>query len=144
MEVREGEGWRLVCDAARAPFPLLIGGGDPEAAGWAAEFSAPEASALALAVQRLVEQHRLLVDSLLAEEAIELELETACEGGSLWLGLAGDRLRWQLRFVLTPLAGRRAIEGGWGEGASQAMAAALANLQLPQPPAPDTGLPQAS
>lgn len=137
MELREGSGWRLVIDPARSPFAVLLGGGEPDQGAWAAEFTRAEVGALAGAVQRLVEQHRALESQLLAEEAIELELETACEGGSLWLALEGDRQRWRLRFVLSPAPGRRAVEGGWGEAASQAVAATLATLAtgatLPQP-----------
>jgi hypothetical protein len=73
----------------------------------------------------LQEQHRALVDTLMAEEAIELAMELACEGGDLWLSLEGDRNRWCLRFVLTPAPGRRGVEGSWGGEASVALAAAL-------------------
>lgn len=128
MELREGALWRLVIDPTRAPFSVLLGGGDPERGAWAAEFTGAEARALAEAVQRLAEQHRALQSQLLAEEAIELEIETACEGGSLWLALEGDRQRWRLRFVLSPASGQRAVEGGWGEEASAAVAATLATL----------------
>jgi hypothetical protein len=61
----------------------------------------------------------------MAEEAIELAMELACEGGDLWLCLEGDRNRWCLRFVLTPAPGRRGVEGSWGGEASVALAAAL-------------------
>ena len=125
MEVREGSGWRLVVDAERHPFGVLIGGGDTEAGAWAAELSLAEALALRRGVATLVEQHRGLVDTLMAEEAIELALELVCEGGSLWLGLEGDRNRWCLRFVLTPAPGRRGVEGSWGGEACVALAAAL-------------------
>lgn len=132
MELREGPGWRLVIDPARAPFGVLLGGGEPDQGAWAAEFTQAEVGALAVAVQRLVAQHRALESQLLAEEAIELEIETACEGGSLWLALEGDRQHWRLRFVLSPAPGRRAVEGGWGEAASRAVAATLAALQPPE------------
>ncbi len=108
-------------DFSRQSFPVLIGG-----AGWAAELSAAEASALRRGIGRLVSQHRALAESLMAEEAIELELELALEsGGCLWLALEGDRRHWGLRFVLAPLAGGRALEGGWVPAASEAFAAAL-------------------
>lgn len=128
MEVREGEGWRLVLDASRQPFAVLIGGGDPETGAWAAEFTQAEAMALRRGVETLVEQHRSLIDTLMAEEGVELAMELACEGGELWLALEGDRTQWRLRFVLTPATGRRAVEGSWGSSASAAVAAALASL----------------
>ena len=120
MQVQEGEGWRLAVDPSRRPFFVLIGG-----SGWAAEFSAQEAEALRRGVSRLAAQHRQLADTLLAEEAIELDLEIELAGGCLWLGLEGDRQGWCLRFVLTPAAGQRGLEGGWSAGASAAIAAAL-------------------
>ncbi len=120
MRVQEGEGWRLAVDPSRQPFPMLIGG-----AGWAAELSAAEARALGRGVATLVGQHRQLVATLLAEEAIELELELELEPGSLWLALAGDRRQWSLRFVLAPGGERRGLEGSWSVDASAAFAAAL-------------------
>ena len=120
MQVQEGEGWRLAVDPSRWPFPVLIGG-----SGWAAEFSAQEGEALRRGVARLLNQHRQLADTLLVEEAIELDLEIELAGGCLWLGLEGDRQRWCLRFVLTPAAGQRGLEGAWSAGASAAIAAAL-------------------
>ncbi len=120
MQVQEGEGWRLAVDPSRQPFPVLIGGGD-----WAAELSALEGEALQRGVCRLVAQHRQLADALLAEEAIELEIELELGGGCLWIGLEGDREHWCLRFVLSPPVGQRGLEGGWSAGASAAIAAAL-------------------
>jgi hypothetical protein len=120
MQVQEGEGWRLAVDPSRWPFPVLIGG-----SGWAAELSAQEGEALCRGVARLVNQHRQLADTLLVEEAIDLDLEIELAGGCLWLGLEGDRQRWCLRFVLTPAAGQRGLEGAWSAGASAAIAAAL-------------------
>ena len=125
MEVREGSGWRLVVDSDRHPFGVLIGGGEAAAAAWAAELTQAEALALRRGMNTLQEQHRALVDTLMAEEAIELAMELACEGGDLWLSLEGDRNRWCLRFVLTPAHGRRGVEGSWGGEASVALAAAL-------------------
>jgi len=125
MEVREGSGWRLVVDSDRQHFGVLIGGGDPATGAWAAELTLAEALALRRGVETLLEQHRALVDTLMAEEAIELAMELACEGGDLWLCLDGDRNHWCLRFVLTPAPGRRGVEGSWGGEASVALAAAL-------------------
>jgi len=125
VEVQEGEGWRLVIDPARQPFPVLLGGGEAAAVSWAVELTAPEAETLAEGVRRLAQQHHALVDQLMAEEALELELETPCGGGFLWLALEGNRSQWRLRFVLSPATGQRAVEGGWGVGASQALAGAL-------------------
>jgi hypothetical protein len=125
MEVWEGSGWRLVVDSDRQPFGVLIGGGDAATGAWAAELTLAEALELRRGVETLLEQHRALVDTLMAEEAIELAMELACEGGVLWLCLDGDRNRWCLRFVLTPAPGRRGVEGSWGGEASVALAAAL-------------------
>jgi hypothetical protein len=125
VEVREGSGWRLVVDFDRQPFSVLIGGGDAAAGAWAAELSHAEALALRRGVATLLVQHQALVATLMAEEAIEVAMEVACEGGDLWLCLEGDRSRWCLRFVLTPAPGRRGVEGSWGGEASVALAAAL-------------------
>ncbi len=138
MQVREGKGWRLEHDPARHPFVVLIGGGLAEGA-WAAEMTAEEAEGLSSAVRRLLEQHASLAPSLMEEEAIALELETPCAEGILWVGLEGDRQRWSLRFMLSPSAAVRAIEGGWDRGASAALAAALATLGLESlPPRSDS------
>jgi hypothetical protein len=132
VEVREGKGWRLVVDPDRWPFAALIGG-----AGWASELTTAELLTLQQATRRLVDQHRALVEGLMAEEALELELELPLEGlttadgrqgGSLWLALSGDRRRWALRLVLTPAPGVRGIEAAWDDPASAAFAAALAGL----------------
>jgi len=133
MEVREGPGWRLVVDSDRQPFGVLIGGGDAAAGAWAAEFSFAEALALRRGVAILLQQHQALVDTLMAEEAIELAMEVACEGGDLWLCLEGDRNRWCLRFVLTPAPGQRGVEGSWGGEASMALAAALQTFTPAEP-----------
>jgi hypothetical protein len=116
MRVQEGEGWRLLVDPARCPFSVLIGGEN-----WAAELTPAEASLLARGVEQLCAQHGALVDQLLAEEAITLEWQS----GALWLALEGDRSSWRLRFVLTPNADLRGLEGAWTPSASAALAAAL-------------------
>ncbi len=119
--MQEGRGWRLAVDPSRSPFPVLIGG-----EGWGVELRAPEAEALRCGVERLLAQFRAVEEMLMAEEAIELELELALEAGSLWLALEGDRRAWGLRFVLTPGPGQRGVEGGWSTAAAPAFVAALA------------------
>lgn len=116
MQVQEGEGWRLLVDPARCPFPVLVGG-----AGWAAELSRAEAAQLISGVGQLLAQHGALADQLMPEEAITLEWER----DDLWIALEGSRRSWALRFVLTPATGQRALEGEWLAPASAAMAAAL-------------------
>jgi hypothetical protein len=133
MEVQEGSGWRLVVDPDRQPFGVLVGGGDDEVGAWAAELTLAEALALRRGVGTLVEQHRALVSTLMDEEAIELAMELAYEGGELWLSLEGDRNRWCLRFVLTPAPGQRGVEGSWGGEASGALAAALQTFTPAEP-----------
>ncbi|MFN5162141.1 MAG: DUF1818 family protein [Cyanobacteriota bacterium] len=126
MEVQEGEGWRLVIDPSRPSFPVLLGGRD-----WAVELEIGEALALRQGLMRLRAQHAALVDSLMAEEAISLELEQEFDsspGGWLWVGLEGDRSHWCLRFVLTPAPGMRAVEGGWDALASAALVPVLDRL----------------
>ena len=118
----------MAVDPGRSPFPVLVGGGDDQA--WAVELTADEALALAQGVQRLADQHRDLEPHLMEEESLELEWETSWGAGSLWLSLEGGRRAWRLRFVLTPAADQRAVEGSWGEGASRALAAALAAAQI--------------
>ena len=130
MEICEGQGWRLVVDPSRSPYTALIGG-----EGWASELTVAELLALQRASGRLTEQHGALADTLMAEEAIDIELELpigeprADGGGSLWLGLRGDRSGWSLQLVLTPEPGSRGIEGGWNPAASAAFAAALERLR---------------
>ncbi len=119
MIEREGEGWRLAWDANRHPFSVLIGGD-----GWAVELSRSEAEALRDAVSHLSQQHQELVDQLMAEEAIELELER----DPWWLAIEGDRVGWSLRVVLSPTAGQRAVEGWWSAAAARPFAAALQQL----------------
>ena len=118
MQVQEGEGWRWLVDPARHPFSVLIGG-----QGWASELTAEEALRLGQGLLQLVHEHRALASQLMPEESISLELER----GPVWIALEGDRHAWTLRFVLTPLAGCRAIEGSWLPGASAALIAALGN-----------------
>jgi hypothetical protein len=130
VEIDEGHGWRLVVDPSRLPYIALIGGD-----GWASELTGAELHALQQAAARLTAQHRALLDTLMAEEAIDIELELpigdplADGGGSLWLGLRGDRCGWSLQLVLTPEPGSRGIEGGWSAAASEAFAAALERLR---------------
>ena len=119
MITREGEGWRLAWDGSRQPFGVLIGGD-----GWAAELTLAEAEALRDALTDLAAQHAALVDQLLAEEAIELELER----DPWWLAIEGDRQCWSLRVVLSPAPGQRAFEGGWEPAAAMAFSAALQQL----------------
>ena len=116
---REGEGWRLAWDAGRHPFSVLIGGD-----GWAAELSEAEAFGLRDGLRDLIDQHRQLIDQLIAEEAIELELER----GGWWICLDGDRQGWTLRVVLSPEPGQRAIEGSWTREAAAGFSAALSQL----------------
>ena len=119
MIQREGKGWRLAWDGSRQPFPVLMGGD-----GWAAELTQAEAEALRDAVADLVAQHQSLVDQLMAEEAIELELER----DPWWLAIEGDRSTWTLRVMLTPAAGQRALEGSWGVVAAAPFSQALQQL----------------
>ena len=109
----------MAWDAGRQPFPVLIGGD-----GWAAELTAAEAEALRDAVADLAAQHGALVEQLMAEEAIELELER----GAWWLAIEGDRGSWSLRVVLSPDPGQRALEGSWTALAAQPFSQALQQL----------------
>ena len=128
MEVCEGEGWRLVVDLARHPYIALIGGSD-----WAVEFTREELEILWRAIRRLRLQYAALTDQLMDEESLELDLElplpAAESGSSLWIALEGDRRLWSLRFVLTPGAEARAVEGAWSAAASGPFAAALEAIE---------------
>ena len=118
MIQQEGPGWRLALDPSRGVHSVLIGG-----EGWAFELTQPEWDALSDLVLTLERQHRALVDQLMAEEAIELELDRR-----LWWGcLQGDRASWSLSVVLTPELGRGA-EGHWPSPASAAIVAAMRTL----------------
>ena len=116
MRVDEGLGWRLGFDPEREPFNVLIGG-----ASWAVDLTAHEAMALATGVARLRRQHEQIADQLL--DQADLELDWECD--NLWVGLTLHRGCWSLRFVLEGSAGRRSVEGGWDDAASQALALAL-------------------
>ena len=118
MIQQEGPGWRLALDPTRGHYPVLIGG-----EGWAFELTEDEWAALADLVLTLERQHRALVDQLMAEEAIELELDR----GRWWACLQGDRGSWSLSVVLTPDAGR-GVEGHWPAPASAAIVAAMRTL----------------
>ena len=98
---------------------MLIGGD-----GWAAELSEAEAFGLRDGLRDLIDQHRQLIDQLMAEEAVELELER--EGW--WICLDGDRQGWSLRVMLSPELGQRAIEGSWTREAASGFSAALSQL----------------
>jgi hypothetical protein len=127
---REGQGWRLVWDAQRHPFPLLIGG-----AGWATELTAAEGQALCRALQLLWGQHQALVETLMEEETIGLEFTGQVQAppgepqGDLWVTLEGDRHDWALHFVLQPATGQRGLEGSWSRGAAAAFAQACGALE---------------
>ena len=117
-------------DPSRSPYTALIGG-----EGWACELTGAELLALQRASGRLTAQHVALAGTLMAEEAIDIDLELPIgdpgskAGGSLWLGLQGDRGSWSLQLVLTPEPGVRGVEGGWTAPASAAFAAALERLR---------------
>ena len=121
-------------DPSRSPYTALIGG-----EGWACELTGPELLALQRASGRLTAQHGALAGTLMADEAIDIELELPIgdpgskAGGSLWLGLRGDRGSWSLQLVLTPEPGGRGMEGSWTAPASAAFAAALERLRPAEP-----------
>lgn len=117
----EAEGWRLVWDPSKAPFPLLIGGAD-----WAVELTAAEGSSLRSGLLRLLEQLGAIADQLMNEEMISLELES----GGWWLGLDGEPNHWQLHCILIPAPGLRGWEGAWPPGAGLELARALEPLPL--------------
>ena len=116
---REGEGWRLAWDADRQPFSVLVAGD-----GWATELTASEAEALRDAVGDLLAQHAAVADQLMAEEAIELELERE----PWWLAIEGDRSRWSLRVMLSPQSGQRAVEAFWPPESALPFSQALQQL----------------
>jgi hypothetical protein len=120
MRVLEGDGWRLVVEPTRDPWPVLLGG-----EGWAAELTAKEALLLRRSVASLLHQLDAIADQLMEEEAITLEVEAPAADGSLWVELEGWKDRWQLRFVLSGGSAGRGLEGGWSVRASAAIAAAL-------------------
>jgi hypothetical protein len=109
----------LAWDGDRQPFSVLVGGD-----GWAAELTTGEAEALRDAVADLVAQHAAVADQLMAEEAIELELERL----PWWLAIEGDRHRWSLRVMLSPSTGQRAVEGSWAPESALAFTQALQQL----------------
>jgi hypothetical protein len=138
MEINEGNGWRLRIDPQRRPYGALIGGDL-----WAVELRSRELAALQLAVARLEAQYLQLQPTLMAEEELDLELDLELEpeapaapgpvgqpdrSGCLHVALTAAAGRWALRFVLTPVDGARAVEGGWSAAASPPLAAALARL----------------
>lgn len=115
MIVQEGTGWRLARDPSRGEFSILVGG-----EGWAFELTEPEWKDLVGLLATLETQHSALRDQLMAEEAIELELDR----GVWWGCLAGDCQSWSLALVLTPREGR-GVEGFWPASAAAAVVAAV-------------------
>ena len=115
MIQQEGSGWRFARDPSRGPYPVLIGG-----ESWAFELTDPEWRELVGLVSALEDQHGALVDQLMAEEAIEIEMER----GVWWAALGGDRAHWHLSVVLTGSQGRDA-EGRWPSPAAMAVVAAM-------------------
>jgi hypothetical protein len=120
LQVQEGPGWRLCVDPGRSPYPVLIGG-----EGWAVELRAEEARILRDGCCRLADQLAAMADRLMPQEHLTLELER----GPLWLELEGQPQTWRLRFVLTPGASDRGVEGCWSEAASGALVAALRQVR---------------
>jgi len=112
---QEGPGWRVARDPQRTEFTVLIGG-----QGWAFELAEVEWAAFRQLLEDLVENHAALQDQLMAEEAIELELER----GPWWGCLEGNREQWSLSVVLTPATGR-GVEAHWPFPASVALVAAV-------------------
>lgn len=126
MEICSGEGWRLRVDPRRQPFSVLIGGRD-----WAAELTAREAGQVRTAVATLLRQLEATAPLLMPDETLELEHAS----GGLWMQLSGTPDAWALRFLIDDTARgaerARGLEGGWDCRASQALAAALASVELP-------------
>lgn len=117
MIQQEGPGWRLARDPSRGLFPVLIGGD-----GWAIEITESEWQGLMALLCDLSDQHQLLMDQLMEEEAISLELERQ----PWWGCLDGDRYAWSLQLVLEGNEQQgRGAEGFWPAPAAQAMTAAL-------------------
>ncbi|MGC6483226.1 MAG: DUF1818 family protein [Synechococcus sp.] len=116
MIQQEGPGWRLGLDPSRPTFTALIGG-----EGWAFELTENEWHGLVTLLLVLTEQHAALQAQLMAEEAIELEMER-----DLWWGcLDGDRTHWRLQVVLQSAPGCRGLEAHWPAPAAQAFVAAM-------------------
>ena len=91
--------------------------------GWAFELTSPEWKEFVDLHSTLEAQHSALKDKLMAEEAIELELDRG-----VWCGcLAGDCQSWSLAIVLTPEEGR-GVEGFWPAPTAAALVAAVRTL----------------
>ena len=118
MIQQEGPGWRVARDPQRGPFSVLLGG-----QGWAFELTEAEWSAFVQLLLDLEGHHVALQDQLMAEEAIELELER----GPWWGCLEGNREQWALSVVLTPTTGR-GVEAHWPAPASTALMAAVRTM----------------
>ena len=116
MIQQEGPGWRLARDPSRPVFPALIGGDH-----WAFELTEKEWQGLVALLSALTDQHQALQDQLLAEEAIELEMES----GAWWGCLEGDRERWSVRLVLQGSEVARGLEAHWPAPAAQAFVLAM-------------------
>jgi len=116
MIQQEGPGWRLALDFTRSDFSVLIGG-----EGWAFELTEKEWQGLVTLLSELIRQHHSLQDQLMAEEAIELEMERQ----GWWGCLVGDRQSWSLQVVLQGSQGCRGVEGHWPAPAAQAFTSAM-------------------
>ena len=116
MIQQEGPGWRLALDPSRSEFSALIGG-----EGWAFELTEREWKGLVALLSELLTQHQNLQRQLMAEEAIELEMERQ----GWWGCLTGDRRSWGVHVVLQGSSGCRGVEGYWPAPAAQAFASAM-------------------
>ena len=83
MILQEGPGWRLARDPSRGEFSILVGG-----EGWAFELTETEWKDFVGLLSTLESQHCALKDQLMAEEAIELELDRG-----VWWGCLAETAR---------------------------------------------------
>ena len=116
MIQQEGPGWRLARDASRPVFPVLIGG-----EGWAFELTEMEAEGLVTLLSALTDQHQALRSQLMAEESIELEMES----GAWWGCLEGSCDLWRVQVVLEGRDGARGLEAHWPAPAAPAFVTAM-------------------
>ena len=120
MITKEGPGWRLAMDPSRKRFPVLIGG-----ESWAIELTDQEWESLVPLLLDLINQHQLLENQLMPQEAITLEIERE----PWWACIDGNRYSWSLKLILQGDGEHlRSAEAFWPIPAAQDIAEAMRTI----------------
>ena len=120
MILHEGQGWRLQRDIAKSKFSFLIGTQNS-----AVELLEEEWQDFCAIVFDLINEHRKLEKSLMAEEEISLEIERF----SWWACLDGNRENLSLKVIFsTEDEKARGFELFWPAPTAQILTAAMRTM----------------